>query len=179
MTFREHEIIKDIIFIENISIDDNRGSFNKIFSKNDFLSEKLKFNMAETYYSVSKKNVIRGLHFQKPPYEHDKIVHVIKGRVIDVIVDLRKDSDTYGKLISVELTEDNSRALYIPIGFAHGFKCMEDDTIMLYMVSSVFNAEADSGIRWDSIEYDWNIRMPIISEKDQKLCKLRDFKSPF
>lgn len=171
--------IQGVYILDNFKASDARGSFTKIYNKQKFEELSLLLDINEIYYSVSNKNVIRGLHFQTPPYEHDKLVKVIKGQVQDVIVDLRKNSNTYGKYISYELSEKTNKAILIPKGCAHGFKCLEDNTIMMYMVSTVYNKEHDSGIKWNSINFNWNIENPIISERDNNFAKLEDFNSPF
>ena len=119
------------------------------------------------------------MHFQTPPYNHAKIVHVIKGSVTDVVLDLRKSSITYGQFIEYNLDYKNNEAIYIPSGCAHGFKTLEDDTTMIYLVTSEYNKEHDSGVKWNSIGYDWNIENPIISERDNNFVELKDFVSPF
>lgn len=171
--------IEDVYIIKNFRAEDNRGSFTKIYNEQQFNEMNLPFDIKESFYSVSDKNVIRGLHFQIPPFEHNKIITVIKGSVQDIVVDLRRNSKTYGKHISINVSEHDNIAIYIPKGCAHGFKSLEDNTIMLYMVSTIYNKECDSGIRWNSINYDWNVKKPIVSEKDNNLVKLEDFDSPF
>lgn len=158
---------------------DIRGAFIKIFNREDFQYMNIDMQYAETYYSISKKDTIRGMHFQVPPYEHNKLIHVIHGSVIDVIIDLRKNSPTYKQFISIQLTGNKPKAIYIPKGFAHGFKTLEDNTLMLYNVSSIYKKEYDKGIRWDSIGYNWNTEDPIISEKDRNFNTLEEFESPF
>ena len=166
-----------IHIIDSFHAEDERGSFIKYFS----LSDDIQFEVAETYYSVNKKDVIRGMHFQMPPFDHKKIVHVIKGSVVDVVIDLRKSSLTYGKVFSTELTEKNKRALYIDKGFAHGFKSLEEDTIMYYMVSSVYNKEADKGLYYNSINFDWGLDIPLLSKRDNEFPLFDQFnnENPF
>ena len=171
--------IQGVYILDNFKSTDERGSFTKIYNSQTFEKLRLLLDIKETYYSISNKNVIRGLHFQTPPYEQDKLVTVIKGSVQDVIVDLRKNSKTYGKYVVYELSEKTNKAILIPKGCAHGFKSLKDGTIMLYMVSTVYDKEHDSGIKWNSIEFDWNIKNPIISERDNNFIKLQDFNSPF
>ncbi len=171
--------IEDIKLIKNIYSFDNRGSFTKIFQEKEFKYYGLNTNFKETYYSVSNKNVIRGMHFQLPPYEHDKLIYVITGSVMDVVVDLRKSSLTYKKSMSIMLDSKARDSLYIPKGFAHGFKALEDNTLMLYQVTSEYQKEFDSGIAFDSIGYDWNITEPIISQRDCNFVSLEEFDSPF
>src|SRR5690606_31062155 len=129
--------------------------------------------------SISKKNVIRGMHFQTPPHEHSKIVFCPKGAIIDVIIDLRKNAATYGQFAVQELSETNHKAYYIPVGFAHGFKALTDDAITYYLVSSEYSKAHDTGIRYDSFGFDWEITNPIIAERDLSFVGLSDFESPF
>lgn len=165
--------------IHCFSSSDQRGGFAKIFNDADYKAAGLSVDIKETYYSISNNNVIRGLHFQLPPYEHAKIVHVIRGSVIDVLLDLRKSSSTYGKVFQFTLSGKTPSALYIPVGLAHGFKTLEDNTMMLYQVTSVYEKESDTGVLFDSIDYDWGIEDPIISKRDRTFVKFKDFDSPF
>ncbi len=165
--------------IKNFYSSDSRGSFTKIINEDDFLKNGMVCDFKESYYSMSNKDVVRGMHFQIPPYDHEKLVNVIKGCVVDVLLDLRKDSKTYGRCSSVMLKDSEHLSLYIPKGFAHGFKCLEDNTIMLYNVTSVYNRECDCGVLWSSIPYDWNIENPILADRDKGFVRLEDFKSPF
>lgn len=158
---------------------DPRGGFTKIFNDLDYKIAGINVEINETYYSISNKNVIRGLHFQLPPFEHAKIVHIITGSVIDVLLDLRKSSDTYGKVYQFALSGEEPMALYIPVGFAHGFRTMEDNTLMLYQVSSIYEKKSDTGVLFSSIDYDWNIENPIVSERDMSFVRFEDFNSPF
>ncbi len=171
--------IEDTYMIQETRREDDRGSFNKIFNAEFFQNNKFDIKIKETYYTVSKKNVIRGMHFQIPPYEHEKIVTVIKGSITDIIFDLRKSSKTYGKFLEYNLNDKTNEAIYIPKGCAHGFKSLEDGTTMLYLTTSEYNSKCDSGIRWDSIGYDWNLKDAIISDRDSKFIEFKDFISPF
>lgn len=175
----EDTVCKGVKLIHCFSSFDLRGGFTKIFNDADYKAAGIIPEIKETYYSVSNKNVIRGLHFQLPPYEHAKIVHVIKGSVIDVLLDLRKSNGTYGKAYSFTLSGGAPVALYIPVGFAHGFKTLEDHTLMLYQVSSIYEKKSDTGILFNSIDYDWGIENPIVSERDMSFGKFEDFDSPF
>jgi dTDP-4-dehydrorhamnose 3,5-epimerase len=168
-----------IKIIENFYAFDIRGGFIKIFNEDTFNELGVKMDFAETYYSISHKDTIRGMHFQMPPFEHDKLIHVIKGSVVDIVLDLRKDSPTFKQYTEIKLTGNKPKSIYIPKGFAHGFKALEDNTIMLYNVSSGYSSEHDCGIRWDSIGYDWAVEEPIISERDRTFASLDEFKSPF
>jgi len=168
-----------VYIIKNMVFEDQRGTFCKTFNSEIFSSNNLCNSFKESYYSISQKDVIRGMHFQLPPNDHHKLVYVPHGEVMDVILDLRKDSDTYGEYITVDLSEENRNSVYIPKGLAHGFKALKDDTITVYNVSTVYNENSDSGIRWNSFCLNWNVNNPIISEKDQNLTKFNNFDSPF
>lgn len=174
-----HEVIKDIIVLENFLASDTRGEFIKIYNKDFFEANNINFIPKEIFYSKSCKNVIRGMHFQLPPYEQAKLVHVISGCVEDVIVDLRKSSNTYGKSISIRLQAKDNLAIYIPSGFAHGFLATENNTAMMYIVDQVYSGESDAGIKWDTVGKKWNVDNPIISDRDSKFVALSDFRSPF
>lgn len=170
---------EEVKIIENSYAYDIRGNFIKLFNQEEFIRLGLHTDFKETYYSTSQKDVIRGMHFQLPPYEHDKLIHVISGSVVDVILDLRKNSSTYKQCIAIHLTGNRPRSIYIPKGFAHGFKSLENNTIMLYQVTTGYQPNCDSGIAYDSIGYDWGIEDPILSERDQHFVTLKEFSSPF
>lgn len=164
-----------VYIIKNQHFSDFRGEFIKIY--NNYFN--LNTDFKEQYYSISNKGVIRGMHFQLPPYDHIKLVSLIKGRAKDIILDLRKFSNTYGNFISVELSENSKDSIYIPSGFAHGFEALESGTIMLYNVSTVYNSEYDEGILWDSFGVNWNTSTPILSNRDKSFIEFKNFKSPF
>jgi dTDP-4-dehydrorhamnose 3,5-epimerase/CDP-3, 6-dideoxy-D-glycero-D-glycero-4-hexulose-5-epimerase len=178
MKVRDSEF-KDVKIIEDSYAYDIRGNFIKTFNEEEFAEHGLSTDLREIYYSTSQRDVIRGMHFQLPPYEHDKLIHVIRGHVIDVVLDLRKSSPNYKKCLAISLSGNKPYSIYIPKGFAHGFKCLENNTVMLYHVTSGYNAESDTGIAYDSIGYDWNVEDPIMSERDQGFVRLEDFESPF
>ena len=125
------------------------------------------------------KGVVRGLHFQAPPFAQDKLVRVIKGSVLDVVVDIRKNSSTYGQFETYDLTEDKKNMLFIPKGFAHGFATLEDNTIFVYKCSNIYNRESEGGILWNSIDIDWKLDCLLISDKDKILPAFSDFETPF
>lgn len=154
---------------------DNRGSFVKTFNDNVFLDLGINFKVKEQFISKSKKNVIRGLHFQKPPFEHDKIVFCSRGNVIDVLVDLRKHSKTFLKTFSIELDSEVDEYIFIPAGVAHGFLSKQDDSELIYLTSTVHEPEYDSGIHYNSINFNWPISQPIVSDRDLKLPSLSEF----
>lgn len=171
--------LEGVYILENIIFSDDRGLFVKTFHKDFFENNKLCGEFKESYYSISKKDVIRGMHFQEPPNDHEKLVYVLKGKILDVIVDLRGKSKTFGHHISIELSEQNRLSVYIPKGFAHGFKSLEDGSITVYNVSSVYNQESDNGINYNSFNYDWKCIKPIMSERDRSFINLKFFNSPF
>ncbi len=158
---------------------DERGFFCKTMHEGFFRDNGLEWQFAEQYYSVSHKNVVRGLHFQKPPFEHAKLVYCVSGSAVDVIVDLRKKAPTYGKCASVELNGKDAISVYVPKGVAHGFLAKEDETAMVYAVTSVYNSEADSGILWNSIDFDWCVKSPTLSARDTSFPAFNNFVSPF
>lgn len=168
-----------VYIIEQIQKKDDRGSFVKMFQKSFFQENNLEYNFSESYYTRSKEDVIRGMHFQLPPHDHAKLITVITGTITDVILDLRKSSPTYKKYFEVELSRENRKSIYIPKGCAHGFGVLSETAITYYMVTSEYTPGHDHGIRYNSFGYDWIIENPIISERDKKLNSFSDFKSPF
>ncbi len=159
--------------------EDNRGNFIKTFNYDFFKDYGLELNFKESFFTTSYKNVIRGMHFQKPPYDHIKMVYVPKGKVQDVVLDIRKTSKTYGKYFSIELSDNNCKALIIPKGLAHGFKSLEDGTIIVYMQTQGYAPHSDDGIKYDSFGFDWNIDNPIVSQRDLNLTKFDEYQTPF
>ena len=158
---------------------DERGSFVKTFHDTNLKAQGINFQLKESYFSFSKKDVIRGMHFQLPPHQHSKIVFCPQGAILDVIVDLRKESPNFGQFRVQELSAENHKALYIPEGFAHGFKSLTDDAITYYLVTSEYSQAHDTGIRFDSIGFDWQAKDPILSARDLSFQALQDFQSPF
>lgn len=158
---------------------DDRGMFAKIFQHAEFESRGIHFRIAESFYSTSNRHVLRGMHFQVPPSAHEKLVHCTSGRVLDVLLDLRKGSPADGQFFSVELSEKNRRALFIPTGVAHGFIAMEEHSTLVYAVTSAHEPSCDRGIRWDSFGFDWPVKGPVISERDRGFPSLAEFESPF
>ena len=165
--------------IETNNFQDERGLFHKYFSKDEFATLGLDTDFKESYYSINKKNVIRGMHFQIPPADHTKLVYVTSGRIIDVCLDIRKNSKTYGKSFSVELSDDVAKCIYISKGFAHGFISLEDNTCVHYMQTSCYKKECDKGISYDSFGYDWYVKNPIVSGRDKTHPRFEDFLTPF
>lgn len=171
--------IEGCYLIELNQFKDNRGTFIKTFHSDEFSKNNINLDMHEEFYSISAKNVIRGMHFQIPPFDHDKFVYCAHGAVLDVIVDIRKNSNTFGQFYHVELNDENNLALWIPKGIAHGFLSLADNSLMFYKTSSVHNPACDSGIKWNSFGFEWPVENVIISEKDSKLCIFSEFDSPF
>lgn len=158
---------------------DNRGDFTKTFHNSSLLNSGINFHLKESYFSASKKDVIRGMHFQLPPHQHAKIVFCPLGAILDVIIDLRKNSPTYGHYYAHELSANNHLGYYIPNGFAHGFKALTDGAITYYLVSSEYSQPHDTGIIYNSFGFDWQLQAPIISPRDLSFPALQDFDSPF
>lgn len=173
--------IDGLLIIKPDVFKDDRGYFYESYNKERFAKAGLMMDFVQDNESKSDKGVLRGLHFQKPPFAQGKLVRVIKGSVMDVAVDLRKDSPTYGKWESVVLTEENKLQFWIPEGFAHGFVALEDNTIFNYKCTNVYNKESEGSILWNDpdININWNIDNPILSEKDKISPLFKNFESPF
>lgn len=170
--------IRDVIVIEPTVYRDKRGYFSEVFRKDkleDFIGYKV--NFCQDNESKSSKGVLRGLHYQLPPYAQTKLVRVIKGSVIDVAVDIREGSSTFGKYVSFELSEENKKQLFIPRGFAHGFLVLTDEAVLSYKVDNYYNKESDSGIVYNDPELniDWGeFQKNLISEKDLNQTRFCD-----
>ena len=176
--------IDGVLAIEPKIFGDNRGYFFESFSQRDFDNAVgYHVNFVQDNESMSSYGVMRGLHFQRPPFTQSKLVRVVKGKVLDVAVDIRKGSPTYGKHVAVELTESNHMQLFIPKGFAHGFVVLSYQAIFQYKCDEFYHPEADGGISIldDSLGIDWRINMidSILSDKDKKYPLLDDFDTPF
>lgn len=171
--------LKGAALITMPSFADSRGGFVKTFHKGVFLEQGIDFELKESYFSISGKDVIRGMHFQLPPHDHAKIVFCPQGAILDVIVDLRKSSPTYGHYAAHVLSAADHNGYYIPQGFAHGFKALTEGAMTYYLVSSVYEPQHDTGIRWDSFGFDWQTVAPVMSSRDMSFIGLQEFKSPF
>ena len=171
--------IEGLYVIDMFHAHDDRGTFVKPFHKSTFEDAGLDSNFEESFYSINHKNVIRGMHFQSPPYDHYKLVYCQRGTVMDVVMDIRKNSPTYGQFESFELSESNFVALYISKGLAHGFESMEDHSIITYLTSTMHQPTHDQGIRYDSFGHKWESSSPVLNERDLEFPNLKDFKSPF
>jgi len=171
--------IEDLLIIEPQLFKDERGFFYESYNKKN-LDKNIVF--VQDNESKSYKGVIRGLHFQAPPFQQTKLVRCISGNILDVAVDLRTSSKTYGKFFSIELSSENNKQLFVPKGFAHGFQVLSETAIVNYKVDNFYNPKSDSGIIWNDkdLSIDWNLDVkPILSDKDLKLILVKDLKSPF
>tara|TARA_B100001093_G_C26718390_1_gene966684 strand:- start:182 stop:724 length:543 start_codon:yes stop_codon:yes gene_type:complete len=173
--------IEGLFIIKPRVFSDERGYFYESYNKDIFEKNGLNLDFIKDNQSLSHKDVIRGLHFQAPPFAQGKLVRVIQGSVLDVAVDIRPDSPTYGKYESVMLSGENKTQFWIPPGFAHGFATLEDNTIFSYKCTDPYSKKSEGAILWNDpqLNIDWNIEMPIISSKDQEAESFKNFKSPF
>jgi len=175
--------IPEVIIIEPTLFGDDRGYFLESYNKEAFEENIGAVHFVQDNESKSSKGVLRGLHFQKPPYNQAKLVRCIEGSVMDVAVDIRKGSPTYGKHIAVELSGENKRQLFVPRGFAHGFAVLSETAVFAYKVDNRYAPEYDSGIRYDDKELniDWSLTEEevLLSEKDKNLSSFKDLDSPF
>ena len=175
--------IEGLVIVEPKVFLDARGYFFESFSQREFEEKVRIVNFVQDNESMSSYGVMRGLHFQRPPFAQSKLVRCVKGRVLDVAVDIRKGSPTYGQHVAVELSEDNHRQFFIPRGFAHGFSVLSETAIFQYKCDNFYTPEADGGIsiKDESLGIDWKISREnaILSEKDIKHLCLMDFDSPF
>ena len=173
--------IEDLLVIEPRLFKDERGFFYESFNKNN-LDKIVNIVFVQDNESKSYKGVVRGLHFQRPPFEQTKLVRCVSGKILDVAVDLRINSKTYGKSFSIELSSENNKQLFVPKGFAHGFQVLSETAIVNYKVDNFYNPKSDSGIIWNDkdLSIDWNLDIkPVLSEKDLKLDLFKNLKSPF
>ena len=175
--------IEGVVIIEPKVFKDQRGYFYESFSQREFEAKVRKINFVQDNESMSSYGVMRGLHFQRPPYAQSKLVRCVKGKVLDVAVDIRMGSPTYGQHVAVELSEDNHRQFFVPRGFAHGFAVLSDTAVFQYKCDNFYAPQADGGIsiKDESLGIDWKIPtdMAILSEKDTLHSCLKDFDSPF
>ena len=175
--------IPDLYIIEPSVFGDERGYFLESFNLQKFEENVHAIKFVQDNESKSSRGVIRGLHFQKPPFNQAKIVRCIEGRVMDVAVDIRKESPTYGKHITVELSGENKKQLFVPRGFAHGFSVLSKTAIFAYKVDNDYAPEYDAGIRWDdtNLNINWGLEknVVLVSDKDKALPFLSEFETPF
>ncbi len=160
---------------------DERGYFFESYNEQQFNKAGLSWKFVQDNESNSKKGVLRGLHFQHPPFDQGKLVRVLKGSVMDIAVDIRKSSPTYGKYVSAKLSAENHLMMWIPPGFAHGFISLEDDTLFLYKCTNNYHKESESGILWNDLDLsiDWGHPSPLVSEKDLELKPFCEIETRF
>ncbi|MBF05413.1 dTDP-4-dehydrorhamnose 3,5-epimerase [bacterium] len=174
MLFEETKL-KGVYKITNENFRDNRGTLTKPFTESAFREHGLTTKFDESFFSISGKNVIRGMHLQVSPTACSKLIYIAHGSVLDVVVDLRKKSTTYGEFISLEMSQNNHTAIFVPEGCAHGFLSLEDNTCTVYMQSHMRDPKAEAGVHYDSFGMDWSIAEPILSERDKSLPQLKDY----
>ena len=173
--------IEGLLVIKPKVFYDARGYFFEPYNKLRYQELGIQAEFVQDNQSLSQLGAVRGLHFQAPPFEQGKLVRVVKGSVLDVVVDIRKHSPTYGKHYAVELTEENMLQFWIPPGFAHGFATLKDNTIFEYKCTNYYNKSSEGGILWNdsTLAIQWGVQEPIVSDKDQTLPEFTSFQSPF
>lgn len=173
--------INGLLIIEPKVFADSRGYFFESYNETIFRKKGIDVSFLQDNQSLSNSGVLRGLHFQAPPFDQGKLVRVITGAVLDIAVDIRKHSPTYGKYVAIELTEENKTMFYIPSGFAHGFLTLRDNTIFSYKCTNVYDKASEGTILWNDtdLNINWNIESPILSEKDQLGTPFSNFITPF
>ena len=173
--------ITGLLLIKPGIYEDERGYFFESYNIDKLEKAGIDVIFKQDNVSKSHKGVLRGLHFQTPPFEQGKLVRVLRGAVLDVVVDIRKNSTTYGKWTSITITEENKLIYWIPPGFAHGFLALEDDTIFTYKCTEVYNKESEDSIRWNDpdLGIEWGIMKPLMSEKDKNAPLFKDLDSKF
>ncbi|MCD6543800.1 MAG: dTDP-4-dehydrorhamnose 3,5-epimerase [Flavobacteriaceae bacterium] len=176
----ENTPIKDLMLITPNVFGDERGYFMETYNQKR-LNKVIKAPFVQDNESLSQKGVLRGLHYQKPPFAQAKLIRVIFGSILDVAIDIRKDSETYGQYFKHILSSENRKQLYIPAGFAHGFLCLEDDTIVNYKCSEFYNKNSEASLLWNDadLNIDWGMKDPILAEKDKLAEKFSTFENPF
>lgn len=180
MQTKKFDIEGPLLLIPDV-FSDSRGYFFESFSKKLFESHGVAYDFVQDNQSLSAKGTLRGLHFQAPPFAQGKLVRVACGSVIDIIVDIRKSSPTFGKNITIKISDKNYYQLWVPPGFAHGFSVIEDNTIFQYKCTDYYNKESEGGILFSDkdLNLQWENDNPTVSEKDLKLPLFKDFISPF
>jgi len=173
--------IEGLLIITPAVFRDSRGIFFESYNKQLFASHGLDMEFVQDNQSVSNKGVIRGIHLQAPPFAQGKLVRVVHGSAVDVAVDIRKSSPTFGKYAAVKLDAKDNKFFWIPEGFAHGFIALENNTIFQYKVTTYYNKDSEMSIRWDDPELNilWGVDCPVVSEKDRQSPLFKDFVSPF
>jgi dTDP-4-dehydrorhamnose 3,5-epimerase len=173
--------ISGLLIIKPSVFGDERGHFFESYRQDTLLAAGVELDFVQDNQSLSGKGILRGLHFQKNPYAQGKLVRVIKGAVLDIAVDIRRNSKTYGEHFSIALNEEDKTMLYVPPGFAHGFVTQDEDTIFAYKCTNYYHKESEGAILWNSpsLGIDWGISEPIISAKDTEAEDFLSFESPF
>ena len=173
--------IEGLLVIQPKVFGDERGYFFESFRDDVLNNHGVSSKFVQDNQSKSNKGILRGLHFQKAPHAQGKLVRVVKGAILDIALDIRTNSPTYGHHFSIELNEVNKTIFYIPPGFAHGFLTLEDNTLFSYKCTNYYNLESEGSVLWNSasLNIDWGIENPILSEKDKTAPNFMDFKSPF
>jgi len=171
--------LPDCYEIQLLPRSDRRGIFLKTFHVDWFATHNLATHYTEEYYSISHQRVLRGLHFQKPPHDHVKLVYCVAGEVMDAVIDLRKGSPTFGQFQTFQLSAERANMVYIPQGLAHGFYVLSESAIVMYKVTTTYAPDFDSGVLWSSVGIPWPDRDPILSERDRSFVPLSEFTSPF
>jgi dTDP-4-dehydrorhamnose 3,5-epimerase len=168
--------ISEVVLIEPKVFEDGRGFFMETYKMPDFTAAGIRVNFVQENHSRSSKGVLRGLHYQNPPFAQGKLVSVVRGEIFDVAIDIRKGSPTWGKWVGVILSEKNKHILYVPEGFAHGFCVLSQIAEVIYKTTSVYSAESEAGIIWDDADLNiqWPVKEPILSEKDKKWPTLKN-----
>lgn len=172
---------RGLVIIQPRVFPDDRGYFLESWNKAGFKKAGIPCDYVQDNESGSVRNVIRGLHFQVPPYDQGKLVRVLKGAVLDVVVDLRRKESTFGQHFKIELQAKDHQMIYIPPGFAHGFRTLEHDTVFFYKCTRHYHKASERSIRWNDpdLAIDWETDAPLLSEKDRQAMRFRDFDSPF
>jgi dTDP-4-dehydrorhamnose 3,5-epimerase len=173
--------IKDLLIVKPKVFADARGYFFESYNEGVFKKFGITPHFVQDNQSLSNAGVLRGLHFQAPPYAQGKLVRVITGAVLDVAVDIRKNSPTYGQHVAIELNEENKTMFYIPTGFAHGFLTLRDNTIFSYKCTDLYHKASEGTVLWNDsdLNINWNISNPLLSDKDLTGTKFNEFNSPF
>jgi dTDP-4-dehydrorhamnose 3,5-epimerase len=168
-------MIEGVKIINFIKVKDSRGYFSKIFNEKFFNINNIKFKTKEHFISFSKKDVIRGMHYQSGRYAQNKLVYVISGKINDVFIDLRKNSKTYLRTQNIVLSSANNKAIFLPRGVAHGFRVLSESSIIGYLVDNFYNKAHDKGVLWSSINYQWKIKNPNVSKRDKNFPSLDQY----
>jgi dTDP-4-dehydrorhamnose 3,5-epimerase len=173
--------IPGVVLVEPKVFEDERGFFMETYKMPDFVAAGITANFVQENQSRSDKGVLRGLHYQNPPFAQGKLVRVARGEIFDVAVDIRKGSPTWGKWAGVILSEENKHILYVPVGIAHGFCVLSDIAEVIYKTTDVYSAESEAGIIWndEDLHIEWPVKEPILSEKDEKWPTLKNADTKF